>query len=1054
MRNRLLTFSALFVAGTVGGPLLSGTALLPALVGGVTGVASNILAADLGTFLDKVANRFQGRDAVLQNDDLSKAVGRAIAAVIAKKSREEQFQDYREPLRRLASRATTDWAELLQSAEFEDEFGIDPLREPYLAQLFAVKPADFAQSKVLTPELWLRVLNRWQQKEPEFIRDPQVMSEVAEYLHNQFPHALREVLKEDFSKGGRAFGAMALDLSGMLLRTLQEQNELLERLTAGDSLAFEELAGRIESEFGNITQLLTELGIQLTGVETRVIERIDAAEKALTNRLKAIQPSAPDRLQRLEDLYEESRTLCIQSFHAVTPNLEDAISLADDFSIGCPPAEFDLSANCVIALTGDFGIGKTLISLRIFQKAIEQAREDLNARIPIYIDTQNYRWTEENSLQKLIQELSNGLGEISSQGALIIIDNLDLLSDEVINQILFRSKIITNKLRNTTIIIAARQIKDTEIKSFFIPELSKEESHNLVNRISKQQCSILTYERWILILKDAIKRPLIALILGNYLGKSETNQVQSTGDLLNWFVEEIIEQARSNTDTCRSAFKGLAKLSINNGGAISISEIFSRPTRQDLKLLLNSRLILENPSNFICFSLPVIADWFGSDALLDDPQIIQELINDSNKIKKWLNSLMIATARFSYKETQHLLTPIIEKYPVIAAKIIKEGSTRFGNQNAPLPSDPAECGYQIRTAMNAWIKGIGSLASHTNLIRQDGKLCPVGVKIDGSRLSVGWYIGAEDLNEIVNLPPDALHPGSQDRSKWFAGSSQRGMEPAWAWRWTLEDLISEIGAKLQIPLPINNQSLIYEAAWRTALAITDPDANKYSIQNIDRIPISTVEQAVESEEKKLKISTYDIPLIGSTGMSFFAYHFDCLKYELRHHLDLGENFFYSPWPVADQPHYSLWKAYTPEQLRLRSEKIFKAALDAYQCLAQTWFKPFLPDFSTASLLPACFVGIIYDAEFIYGEHNDEYPPEFDWCLKPLPQESENQANIFIAREVPDERVKDFPFRCSESFVTELYCPSPVSALVYRWLKEDLEESSWWDSSFGKTPKFD
>jgi hypothetical protein len=50
MQKRLLTFSALCVAGTVGGALLSSTALFPALIAGATGVASNIWATDLFDF--------------------------------------------------------------------------------------------------------------------------------------------------------------------------------------------------------------------------------------------------------------------------------------------------------------------------------------------------------------------------------------------------------------------------------------------------------------------------------------------------------------------------------------------------------------------------------------------------------------------------------------------------------------------------------------------------------------------------------------------------------------------------------------------------------------------------------------------------------------------------------------------------------------------------------------------------------------------------------------------------------------------------------------------
>lgn len=419
MRNRLLTFSALCVAGTVGGALLSGTgsaALLPALVTGVTGVASNIWAADLGTLWDKVANRFQGRDAVLQNDDLSKTAGRAIAAVIAKTSREEQFQDYRKPLRRLASRATTDWAELLQSAEFEDEFGIDSLREPYLAQLFAVKPADFAQSKALTPELWVRVLNRWQQKEPEFIRDPQVMSEVAKYLHNQFPHALREVLKEDFSKGGRAFGAMALDLFGMLLGTLQEQNELLERLTAGDSLAFEELAGRIESEFGNITQQMAE-------VETRILDHQDQG-------FQRIEAKLDDVTEGLGDLKRQtiSVSLVIDTSRPLTSHWQGRQTELDTLGQ-------QLERVGLIGITGLGGYGKSALANKLYE-TVDFPKKIWATMSQPYAFGDFGRWIlgqlgftldEKADDKALAQFLTQQLME---QQCLVVIDNLETLLDE------------------------------------------------------------------------------------------------------------------------------------------------------------------------------------------------------------------------------------------------------------------------------------------------------------------------------------------------------------------------------------------------------------------------------------------------------------------------------------------------------------------------------------------------------------------------------------------------------------------------------------------------
>jgi hypothetical protein len=74
MRNRLLTFGALCIAGTVNDALLGNATPLEAAL------ASNILSTDLGMVWDKVANRLRGREAVLQSEGLSQTVGMAIAA--------------------------------------------------------------------------------------------------------------------------------------------------------------------------------------------------------------------------------------------------------------------------------------------------------------------------------------------------------------------------------------------------------------------------------------------------------------------------------------------------------------------------------------------------------------------------------------------------------------------------------------------------------------------------------------------------------------------------------------------------------------------------------------------------------------------------------------------------------------------------------------------------------------------------------------------------------------------------------------------------------------
>ena len=297
MRNRLLTFGALCVAGTVGSALLSGTALLPVLIAGATGLASNIWATDLGTLWERVAQRLGGWDAVLQNADLSKAVGNAIGAVIAKTSRLEMYRDYQEPLRRLANHATLRWSELSQLPEFLEEAGLDPIRSANLSRLFSLRPAEFAEARALTPQDWARMLNILQQHEPGVVQDPLVMTEVAEILHHDFPKALREVLKEDFAKGGRAYAGLVLDLVGDLHAAFKEQQDTL--LARRDSLAGVERS-QLEREYGQLSAKLNELTVLNSQAFQALAPLIESGFEDVTAFLQSLRGELDGRLTSLQ----------------------------------------------------------------------------------------------------------------------------------------------------------------------------------------------------------------------------------------------------------------------------------------------------------------------------------------------------------------------------------------------------------------------------------------------------------------------------------------------------------------------------------------------------------------------------------------------------------------------------------------------------------------------------------------------------------------------------------------------------------------------------------
>jgi hypothetical protein len=87
MVARLLTAFALCTAGTAYAGILGAA--------GATGISvlTGIIANDLGSVWERVGKRIQGNEQILANNDLKKAVGMAIAAIIAKTAKDEDNMD-------------------------------------------------------------------------------------------------------------------------------------------------------------------------------------------------------------------------------------------------------------------------------------------------------------------------------------------------------------------------------------------------------------------------------------------------------------------------------------------------------------------------------------------------------------------------------------------------------------------------------------------------------------------------------------------------------------------------------------------------------------------------------------------------------------------------------------------------------------------------------------------------------------------------------------------------------------------------------------------------
>jgi hypothetical protein len=715
------------------------------------------------------------------------------------------------------------------------------------------------------------------------------------------------------------------------------------------------------------------------------------------------QPS--DRLIRLEELKRESRAWCIERFRIFVSSKEEAVSLADDLSIGSPPSNLRLDPGKVSLVVGELGIGKTLIAQRLFQQAIQQAQESTNAAIPVYLES--WQWGHQRPLKKAVEAAADRLGNPQTQGAIVILDELDkAVETGLTSQVLSEAHCLVDVWDNTTVIITSRPTRYTDDiqEKILVPLLSEAQAYYLIERVSKLQMTVMICSGWPESIRDAIRRPLFALIVARYLRRADEKAPRSKGELLSWLVEDALEQVNADRSNCEQLLKRLAILSVECGGdRIRATDV--APTKDALKPLLDSRLVVERSRGIISFPLPILTEWFAAQSLADDPSEVENFVSDPRQLENWRYPLIVATATFGHELVSKLLVPIMKKYPAFAAEIVREGTTRWGDEEVSLPS-PRKCGQQIQTAMQAWIEGIGSLALAELIapIRQDGTVKPIGVGTDGAWLQVAWYEGSENLQNIVDLPLDGNCPDSWDWYKWPRVTNCRpGHESAWAWRWTLDELVKNLSEQLESPtLLVDSEILIREAAWRAALAIVKYRPNskftKLKLWEVDEIPLTQIEETLSEIEAQAKLNC-DVMLPGfgsslKTNDREQQYYLKQLRKEVNRLQSLSESALQNPWLGSDRTQFeSPGEGYSLELLSIRAEKVYKKALDAYQLIVNTWFKQLIPGLPIAAMLPARLVCAIVPSSSNPGAFRS--PPHFEWFLEALAENAQNEVEIAI-----------------------------------------------------------
>lgn len=261
-------------------------------------MAVEIAAAQLKAHWD--GRRQDGVD-VYRNHDLSALVGQCVRLAMLRHA--ERVQDSSEAftLRNLARSAPAHWNRLTLDGD------------PRIVALAESKLSTFVQDQrqALHPAIWLELLQEWRgggETGRKLPSDTTLLGG-AQVLAEDFGITLRESLKTDFTKGGRAWAALQLDIAQRLLNrtplsSFMDDKEMAEAfsrvssLLADDAVVLPELRRVIfdvrQSHDAYAQEVLARLTIT-EAVLDRIKEQIDvlmAGQKQIIDYVELTQKSS------------------------------------------------------------------------------------------------------------------------------------------------------------------------------------------------------------------------------------------------------------------------------------------------------------------------------------------------------------------------------------------------------------------------------------------------------------------------------------------------------------------------------------------------------------------------------------------------------------------------------------------------------------------------------------------------------------------------------------------------------------------------------------------
>lgn len=773
----------------------------------------------------------------------------------------------------------------------------------------------------------------------------------------------------------------------------------------------------------------------------------------------------------------ESRARCVRRWCALGLTREEALTLYHDSSVGAlPPEILPTLQNPISLIQATMGTGKSLAGERLHGAALDRFRREADAPVPVYLEAR----PSIGGLREAVMAASFNLGDPTKRGATVVVDDQLNTESASVWSLLDDARFLAEVWPQTTFAVLSRPLPDDKppTEAVILPLLSNEETTQLVKRLSGHIAYDLPFS-----LREAIQRPLFAILLAIATRRQENATPQSTGELLGNLVRRALGHRMGDESPLQDVLERLSVAILARGGPVPCVEVLS-PV--EVLPLAESGLIIHEWGT-VRFALDILLEWFAAQAFSNGRVLPEQLLGDERLLERWFFGLAMFLAGCSHDDASSVLKPLACAHPTLACRIVIEALKNYNqralfemDQTQPPPSE--ECGRRLRETMQAWSDGLGPLARLLAPLDGHGQVLPVGVAVGRSVYVRSWYRGTNPQPPVVELPSQLVEtsPFSPANNnllgfEWGGlGWRKSGSSPAWMWNETREELsrnLAELVRTKRFPLvgQLHGGPLWQEVVWLSALRVMG-HGSAYR----KALPLDILEGRFEE-------SWISDDTIARSHETVGALPLEPLSQEIARLRAKGATELLWPYPGPDdyspngwwrdpqtgqkhrpEPYITVGSSwydnFSDEGLAIHVGAVYSAALQGYEQLVRTWLPSLSSHLNTTALLPARLVGVVE-----HPWHRKRiFMPSVQWRLEPLPLDARSHVEMKAWRPEDEESESwddsmlslrqlyiSMRPRVARWLVTSLHAGlfsfsggMPATALAYEWLKDDLEQARW------------